>query len=302
MEEPFYCAQNSKDMGNPLIGTVKPFSYLFLLEYPGTFEAKAVGQSSLPSEVKDHISVGLKSISSQMGSARLLLIKNQASQQESEKSLFVFHNDPQNPVVRRYTLERYEQLLRAPLKNLIDPKGGDPVEKPMYLVCTNGLRDKCCSKFGFPLYRKLYQSLDNPEKYVWESSHVGGHRFAGNIVTLPNGCFYGFVEEEDIDELVSKTENNEMLASRLRGRSSIPNVAQAVELFLRENQNDWKLSSFEWEGIHDLGDALLITKARFKGVPYWVRLKKEKIMVGGSCDSPESKEGSKFLIDSIERR
>lgn len=302
MEQPFYCAQNSKDMDSPLIGTVKPFSYLFLLEYPGTFEAKAVGGSSLPSEVKDHITVGLKSISSEFGSARLLLIKNKASQAEGEKSLFVFHNDPQKPVVRRYTLERYEQLLRGSLKNLVDPKGGDPVEKPMYLICTNGLRDKCCSKFGFPLYRNLYQKLNEPEKYVWESSHVGGHRFAGNIVTLPDGCFYGFVEEKDLDSLVEHAEERKLFGEKLRGRSSLPNVGQAAELFIRQKEGDWNLSSFTWEGIEDLGEDVITTKARFKGNPYWIKLRKKSITVGGSCDAPDSKESSTFVLDGIERR
>lgn len=289
-------------MGNPLIGSVKPFSYLFLLEYPGTFEAKAVGESDLPSEVKDHISIGLKSISSDLGSARLLLIKNQASTAEGEKSLFVFHNDPQKPVIRRYTLERYEQLLRSSLRNLIDPKGGYAVERSLYLVCTNGQRDKCCSRFGFPLYRYLYQHHSEPEKYVWESSHVGGHRFAGNVVTLPNGCFYGFVEENDLDSLVKHTENMQIFGSKLRGRSSLPNVAQSAEFFIRQKENDWNLSSFVWEGIEEQDADLFITKARFKGNPYWIRLRREKLMVGGSCEKPEAKEGSTFVLDSIERR
>jgi len=298
----FYCAEQSQNMGNPLIGTVKPFSYLFLLEYGGSFGRNALRDSDIPEEVNGHISQGLKVVEDQLGKAKFLLIKNQHSKEGNEINLFVLQNDPETPILRRYTLEYYEQLLRSSLRDLIDPQGGDPVEAPMYLICTNGNRDKCCARFGFPLYRSLYQSIPQPEKYVWECSHVGGHRFAGNVITLPNGCFYGFVDQKDLLGLVAHTEENCIYLPNLRGRSALSNEAQAVEKYLRENKNNSRLGAFIWEGVETYGEREILAFARLDGKPYQVRLIKESILMGGSCDKPESKMGTTYKLGEITSR
>ncbi|MEL6135275.1 MAG: hypothetical protein AAFR59_18110, partial [Bacteroidota bacterium] len=56
--ETFSCAVETLKMKQPLIGTVGTFSYLFLIEYPANFPAKAIGESTLPLELKAHIKVG----------------------------------------------------------------------------------------------------------------------------------------------------------------------------------------------------------------------------------------------------
>ncbi len=302
MSDAFFCAEQSRNMDNPLIGTVKPFSYLFLLEYHGSFGSKALRDSYIPEEVKGHITHGLKTVEEHMGKAKFLLIKNQHSREENEINLFVLQNNPDKPLIRRYTLEYYEQLLRSSLRDLIDPKGGDPVEAPMYLICTNGNRDKCCSKFGFPLYRSLYDSIPDPERYVWECSHVGGHRFAGNVITLPDACFYGFVDPKDLLALVAHTEEKRIYLKKLRGRSSLSNEAQVVEKFLMEKENNNRLGAFKWEGIEKYGDKEILAQARLDGKPFRIQLIKEEILMGGSCDKPESKMGTTYKLGEITSR
>ena len=34
---------------------------------------------------------------------------------------------------------------------------------------------------------------------MWQSSHIGGDRFAGNVVFLPEGLYYGRVEPAEAD-------------------------------------------------------------------------------------------------------
>src|SRR6266536_819344 len=43
--------------------------------------------------------------------------------------------------------------------------------------------------------RSLYQALAElaEEDWVWQISHVGGDRFAGNVVVLPEGLYFGRV-------------------------------------------------------------------------------------------------------------
>jgi hypothetical protein len=58
-----------------------------------------------------------------------------------------------------------------------------PVEVPSrdILVCTHGSRDRCCSRFGAPIYRqarRLVGELELENTRIWQASHIGGHRMA----------------------------------------------------------------------------------------------------------------------------
>ena len=55
------------------------------------------------------------------------------------------------------------------------------------LVCTNGKRDICCAQLGRPLLEKL----EAAGREVWETTHIGGHRFGPVHLTLPDGRIWG---------------------------------------------------------------------------------------------------------------
>lgn len=51
------------------------------------------------------------------------------------------------------------------------------------LVCTNAKRDQCCALQTRP----VISQLDDIRDHLWESSHLGGHRFAPTALLLPTG-------------------------------------------------------------------------------------------------------------------
>ena len=69
-------------------------------------------------------------------------------------------------------------LLTAPW----DGSAGEPASGPTYLVCAHGGHDACCALRGRPLARALPAA--GPAD-VWECSHLGGDRFAANVLVLP---------------------------------------------------------------------------------------------------------------------
>ena len=73
------------------------------------------------------------------------------------------------------------------------------------LVCAHGARDNCCASFGNAIYHILRhqyaQRLDGRLR-VWSVSHLGGHRFAPNIVDLPEGRNWVRLGPEQLDALV----------------------------------------------------------------------------------------------------
>ena len=56
------------------------------------------------------------------------------------------------------------------------------VHGPVVVVCTHGRRDVCCAERGRPLAAAT--ALEHPGA-VWESTHVGGDRFAGEPDRVP---------------------------------------------------------------------------------------------------------------------
>jgi hypothetical protein len=96
------------------------------------------------------------------------------------------------------------------------PAFGSPVTAPLYLVCAHGRRDVCCARLGGPLARALGQA--HPDR-TWETTHVGGHRYAANLVILPHGLYYGPVDAPGAADAIAAYQRGEVAPARYRGRA-----------------------------------------------------------------------------------
>ena len=114
------------------------------------------------------------------------------------------------------------------------PDLGQPVNEPVYLVCTHGRHDICCADKGRPFYRAMSELW--PDR-TWEVSHIGGDRFAGNLLVLPRGDYFGRLEPEDAKNLVAEYEAGRLDLPHHRGRSIHPRMVQAAEAFLRGSRS-----------------------------------------------------------------
>jgi hypothetical protein len=111
------------------------------------------------------------------------------------------------------------------------PPGWQRVDTNLVLVCTNGRHDSCCATFGRPLVRHLRKSPAAPS--VWECSHVGGDRFAANVVMLPDSIYFGRVTVDRVDALLDGFAESQLDLDLYRGRSTLSYAAQAAEYFTR---------------------------------------------------------------------
>ena len=71
-------------------------------------------------------------------------------------------------------------------------------------ICTHGRHDQCCAKFGQQLFDTLRESIPDTDHTVeiWESSHLGGHRFAPTVLVMPGCKMYGKVKPSLINALL----------------------------------------------------------------------------------------------------
>ncbi len=110
--------------------------------------------------------------------------------------------------------------------------------QPVYLVCAHGTRDMCCAIEGRPIAAALARVCPGR---VWECSHLGGDRFAANVLVLPTGQLYGRITEPA--ELATATEAGRILPDRLRGQVGLPGAAQAAVLHAQRELGLLKVGS-----------------------------------------------------------
>nr|WP_238350734.1 sucrase ferredoxin [Kribbella shirazensis] len=111
--------------------------------------------------------------------------------------------------------------------------GNDPgtvTNEPVYLVCTHGRHDACCAVRGRPVAAVLAAAY--PEQ-TWECSHIGGDRFAANVVVLPHGLFYGHVPPARAVELARQYDEGAVVPDLLRGSGAFVPPVQAAQHFAR---------------------------------------------------------------------
>ncbi len=149
----------------------------------------------------------------------------------------------------------------------VDDDGWEPADGPLLLVCTHGRKDWCCAVRGRPLAAAL--GALEPDG-TWECSHLGGCRFAANLLVLPSGLTYGQVDAGAADEVVAAVREGRVLTRSLRGRTSDAMVVQAADAHARAalgRHDADDLVPSRAERLDEAGDAWSITLDGAPGRP-----------------------------------
>ena len=65
-------------------------------------------------------------------------------------------------------------------------------DKPHVYVCVHAARDQRCGTRGAAVYESFKKNVGE-SAVVSGTSHVGGHKYAGNVIVYPAGAWYGYV-------------------------------------------------------------------------------------------------------------
>ena len=249
----FFCSELSLRASENSFGTASVGGAWLLLEYPYPWGPKALPDSSLSPEIKSFLNRALASIPR----SRLLLIKRGRGCEGGIK-FFVVRCREREPFVVKFELRQYDDLAQIDIPSVAAGRklaGGRISEQPLFLICTHGKRDKCCAIFGRPLYKSLRQIEG---ENVWQSSHVGGDRFAGNLVCFPHGLFYAHATEESGRRIARAYRERRLVLDEFRGRACYAYHVQAAEFFVR--------SEATIEGV----EGLRLLEARQLDEKYWM--------------------------------
>lgn len=225
-----YCTDIALEQGVPLLGSATTGDFWILVEYGGRWESKAFEGSTIPEAVKAHLS----GIQPEGQRTRILMIQQPETRQRDGLHVFVGGIAPQSPRLYEYHLRDYDEILTLDLSALADG-GDDPAhrrEEPLFLVCTNGKRDACCARLGPAAYRALTGTFGDA---VWQSSHIGGHNKAPNLLFFPFGVEYGRATPAEAVRLAQTFADGQVVLEYLRGRVCYPLEVQAAIHYWRED-------------------------------------------------------------------
>jgi hypothetical protein len=263
----FRCAAESLLRDEPVLGTATHVRTWLLLEHVGPWGDKALRDARLP----DGLGAELQRRAAEHR-AKILLIRRFSSTPDGEGlRVFAASADPVSPRLEAGHLTDPREVLDIDLGTLRSggTSGLTPYDGSLFCVCTNGRHDACCAERGRPVAKALDSA--HPED-TWEVSHIGGDRFAANMVVLPHGLYYGRLDPVAAISVAGSHLAGELDLDHLRGRSSQPMAVQAAEIFLRRDLGATREDAIRLTGRVVDGD---LTTATFTavGATYDVRVR-----------------------------
>lgn len=210
------CSELALAAGLPLAGTAGRAERWLLLEHRPPWGQDGTDDSGLP----EALVAWFREID-----ARVQLIRRPGRPQGPPLAFAARTTEPGGSLVR-LPIDRLEDVLD------IDPvRDGIPVEGPLVMVCTHARRDVCCGTYGVPTYNALRRQV--PQELLWRSSHQGGHRFAANVLVLPEAVQLGRVVPEAAEEVARAVTERRIPLRFYRGRTLHAPEVQAADAAVR---------------------------------------------------------------------
>lgn len=240
----FFCANSARLRGDPMAGTASPGTLWVLIEHRGGWPPNGFDGLSLEAGTK-----ALVSSAARAAGARILLVRRPGPRPR--------HGPKRWAVVRYHSSGAHQQLWGAweqeedlaGIASALESPGSLGLP-PVILVCAHGRHDPCCAVRGRPVGLALSERW--PE-LVWECSHVGGDRFAANVVVAPDGVYYGGLDAESSVTVMEAHLAGRIHSEYLRGYSDLSSpqqvaVAAVLERFGPAGRHDYEVTEALHEG------------------------------------------------------
>jgi hypothetical protein len=229
------CSVASLEAGESLAGTaVESVDRWLLLEVTDPWAPKALQTDALSEAVRGRLAQWLEAPRSRLqlirrpgrpGRKPLVMVVSSVAEQQRKSTV---------------ELDRYEDLLDVDVDDLTSEPAA-----PMCLVCVHGRRDRCCGLLGSAVFRAIQTSGVD----TWQTSHLGGHRFAACALWLPQGLMYGRLRAEHAEPFVAASRAGQVGSLDLfRGRCALDRPTQAAEIMLRGRSGEQGADAIAWVG------------------------------------------------------
>jgi GNAT superfamily N-acetyltransferase len=282
------CAAGARRVGEPRSGTASRVDLWLVLEVPAAW----AGEIEETIDRDPVLARVLRPVLQAVPRSRALFIKGPGRRPRATTAFYVAVTDEAEPRLYHFELGSDLALAEIDLFGVLAEEEQYEAFRepsPLFLVCTHGAHDRCCAKFGFPLFCELVQR--HPGR-VWQCSHVGGDRFAANLVCLPDGGYYGHVEPEEAEAILEGAAAGRLHPPCWRGRSCYGPPVQAAEQLLREVEDEWSLAAYRLQTHRREGSVIVAAFREASGErqhTLWVEPARLEGTRALTCGTPELK-------------
>ncbi|WP_249353074.1 sucrase ferredoxin [Rhodococcus sp. Q] len=254
---PDACSLQSTTVGEPMAARAGHTRLWVLVEHPGPWP-KTAPSGLLPDALLDRID-------SLAHPARLVLIRRPRHRRVVEPRWILAWSDGVGSWMREGTIASYANLSDLPFETSavgVEPDVGTARRAPLFVVCTHGKKDACCAELGRPIVTALTQ-LDGAD--VWECTHIGGDRFAANLIAFPAGMYFSRLGAESAQATARDYLEGRMALAHLRGRAALPQQAQVAEHVIREVTGVTDVDALESVSVATAIDSTVTVDMRMAG-------------------------------------
>jgi hypothetical protein len=244
--ERFFCSEAARMRADPIAGTASHGVVWVLIEYRGGWPINGFEGLDLEPETKALVLSAAKA-----ARARVLLVRRPGPRRrEGQSHWAVLRHESSGAYRQQWGMWSQDEDLAEIATALSIP--GTLGHPPVILVCTHSQHDQCCAVWGRAVGRALSERW--PE-LVWECSHVGGDRFAANVVVAPDGVYYGGLDADSSVATIQEHLAGRIHAEYLRGYTDLfPPQQAAVAATLRRfgpaGRNDYVVAGTFRNGDH----------------------------------------------------
>ena len=231
------CSELSLAGGEELRATAVTALRWLLLEVSGPWPRDVGDETALPNGAREAVAAWLE----RTPGGRLQFIRRPGRGAGALRA-FVVEAGEQRREVRRLQLDRLDDLADIDLD-----AAGTRLDASLVLVCGHGTRDRCCALRGTAVFDALADRLGVEE--LWISSHLGGHRFAANVLVLPAGIQLGRVDPAEAAFTVARVLGGRIPLELYRGRTCYPAPVQAAEHAVRDAAELYGVDELRLDGV-----------------------------------------------------
>jgi hypothetical protein len=280
------CADAAEAAGDPLEGTAPPADHWFLVEHPGPWDRYILAGSGIDPAVADPLDRWARE-----SNGRVLLVRKPGRKTSAgHRRWFRVDGRAGRESVRTGLFTAEAELVDV----VADPGAGDAHDDRLVLVCTHARHDTCCAVRGRPLASAIAAAL--PE-CTWESSHLGGCRFAAALVLLPHGIVLGSVPAAEGPGVALRYAEGLLPAHGIRGRASLPPVVQAAQHHARLKTGAYGVDALRPVDAVPAGDTWHV---RFTDPEVTVALRERRIETGRPLTCAATAPGWMRVFDLLE--
>ncbi len=249
----FRCSIASEQRGEALVATASTVRHFFLLEDPGPWGPEILRSQRLPGQLRETLHRWQRELG-----VRPLLIRRPGRYLPGPRAAFVIN--ARYGWCQTTTVEHLADLAQLDLTGITGGAGVGltPHHDPLLLICTHGRHDACCAERGRPLATALAGRWPD---LTWESSHLGGDRFAANLMIMPAAHCYGRVTPEQGPGLVADHLAGLLSLRNYRGHCTVPWPEQAAEYALRDRLQLRELDAVRVQRLRRDGTLFSVTLA-----------------------------------------